>query len=232
MLPQIFVQVPRAAWGDIGILLEMPVEELERLVTFLQTAKPYPDIEDLAEAANVHLSIGTEVADAVITIAVSFSSVLRQASLTPEETIDAIEASLEQSRYPGWDEGRSAEWVLRRDQLGRLLGESNAITTMSKARQLLNDSPNIFRGVRCVTDIRHIFDESATRVTGGLVLQTLVVTYTSGEDTKEIHLALTQADIAELKSKLERSQSKTDVSLKVLEANNIPELTPKRFRQS
>lgn len=228
MPAQLHLQVPTNAWPDILTLLGLKLDEIRRLVEFIETASPTPDLEDLAERSAESSGIPAGKINAVLTFLISMKRLQYGLSDSPEKVFDALESALDRAGFPEWGEGKSDAWKERRPLLIPLLQPDNAIAIMAKVRVLLFEAQCILTESMLLTDVRHVYNEAGDEILGGLVLHTMSLGFMEGDQTRQIHITMTSEDVAKLIVQLKRDQQKARVAIDLLGKHGFPELTPKR----
>ena len=226
------LQVPKSAWPDVGTLLAIPVANLRDLVKCIQTASPMPDLEDLADKFADSTGISTSDILAVLTILINLKRLQNDIPESPEKVFAAFENALERSGSPDWNVDKAAAWKERGPLLLPLLEPDNAIAIMAKVRVLLFESQCVLSDSIVLTDVRHVYNEAADKVVGGLVLHTLSLQFLEGDQTRQIHIMMTTEDVSKLIGQLKRDQQKAIVAIESLGKLGVPELTPKRNPQT
>ncbi|MBI3948294.1 MAG: hypothetical protein HY321_20430 [Armatimonadetes bacterium] len=228
MPPEFTLQVPKMVWPAIEYITDAPVEELERLASFIATAAPCSDVEDLGELCAEQTGVPAARADDVISLAIGLNRLQREFGRAPGEILGMVSRALERADFPGWGDARGRAWEERRGILERMLDADGTVEAMSKARQLLYEFQCILRDTMVITDTRHIYDRSGANLRGALVVHTLALQFSEGLEARQIHIALSADDIEKLVAQLTRAQKKAEAAVALLQQTGIPELTPKR----
>jgi hypothetical protein len=196
-------------------------------VQLVAGATPQPDIEDLVEQYAPAAGLDLDTATSTLTLGVNICRIRRDLGLTASQALQAVSTSLDRFEEPGPD-GWMAEWRDRAWLFDGLLTVDGPLDVMSKVRELLFDHQCILVGTNVITDVRHIYDNSAGTVLGGLVVHTLGIRFREGEDYREVHVSLSDAALKELSRKLERALVKESTACRSLETLGLRELTPRR----
>jgi hypothetical protein len=228
MPAQLQLQVPKSAWSEIEKLLSIPLDKFRRLVNCIEAAKPAPDIEDLAESCAEDSGVSRNDIRDVLTVIINLRRLHNEPSESTDKVLDAFELALSRSEFPDWSAGKSESWRERRPLLAKLLKPDNAITTMAKVRALLFESQCLLSDSMVLTDVRHVYNEAADEIVGGLILHTLSLEYLEGGQIRQIHIMMTSEEAAKLSRQLKRDQDKSKAAIKLLTDQKLPELTPKR----
>lgn len=222
------LQVPKSAWPDIEALLALPSETVYQLCQCLENAPALPDLEDLAEHCSELVPVLVPQTVSVLTLLINLKRLQRSFADSAEDVIDAFEQALERAKFPGWESGQKEAWKDRRELLVPILSSENAIATMGKVRMLLFESQCTLQESMILTDVRHVYNEAGTEILGGMVLQTLSLSFTEGGDSRQIHIMMTADDVAKLIAQLKRDQRKAETATELLSKQGLMELTPKR----
>lgn len=229
------VQISKVAWPHIQAILSLELDDLSAIANYLEKAQPCSDVEDLAMACATHIGRGQitpAVVESVLFLALNISRLERDLSEDENDVItsvaEAFAKGLEQSQFPDWTDEVRQKWLECVQIIAPAWSEESAIVIMSKARELLFDFQCVLRESAVYTDVRHIFNNAATEITGALVLHTLSLDYMEGDGWRQMHVTLSPKDVAELITKLQRAEKKAQVTAELLEKSGVPQLTPKR----
>lgn len=108
-----------------------------------------------------------------------------------------------------------------------------AISRTAKAIDLSYDCDNLLQRIRILTDVRPLFDEKATSVTGAVVAHTLRLRYDSAGIDNELSLALDENDLREFIEACERALIKSDTARReICDRAGVPALTPDNIAPS
>src|SRR5262249_37735468 len=137
-----------------------------------------------------------EVAESLLRQILSLTSLERQRGLTADEVLSGLLYGLRHTENP-WSEDEIARWQQREPELRRLL-EHPQIWRVSKTLDLSYDYANLLQEARIVSDIRPVFDQSATQIEAAVVSFTLRLRYDSLDGNHGISIALNQSDVETL----------------------------------
>lgn len=99
-----------------------------------------------------------------------------------------------------------------RDRLTKLLGSIKILQITAKGYDLMAEYDKVFIGSRIITDIRPIFpslDASVSSVASAIIVHNLKITYQKGKSRKDIFVAMDSNDIKQLRSELDRAETKS-----------------------
>src|SRR5882724_7613309 len=182
MTPQTILHVPKSAWPDITSLIAFPLDELKNLVDCISNSEAVPDVEDLVERCSQTSNAHPEDIESVLAVAINLSYMRRKLNVTENVLISQFVSTLERSQFEGWDDEIEAKLEERQALLARLMAPDGPIDIMSKARELLFEAQCVSVGSAVISDIRPVYDTSATKLCGGLVLHTLSLDYLEGRE--------------------------------------------------
>lgn len=157
----------------------------------------------------------------------------RAESLTPDEARSVVLSLLSlyaQLKFHGWTSGDLASGVARSDDLPRsdnadqlaerlqTLLDLESIVTTGRALDLLTEHEHLFHSARILTDIRPVFgDDPKEPPTGALIVEALKVEYFDEGTTRSLYLALSRAELRNLRDTVDRALEKSDTVHGLLE---------------
>ena len=230
MLRQFSVQIPKSQWSAITEFLDTSVEHLQIITEVVSSAEPLSDVEDLAESVAAATGINRDTIDNLLTIAVQLSHARHEADEKPARVLERIAESLQHGNFPEWKEKYAQAWHERQPMLEQIIAINGAIDVMAKVRGLLFNFQSVLLDSAVLTDVRHIYDEDASRIVGGLILHTVSLEYFDGTQPHQLHVTLSATDVSQLILQLQRSERKADVAMKLLTNAGLPELTPRKIK--
>jgi hypothetical protein len=99
--------------------------------------------------------------------------------------------------------------VVIKKNLSSLLEKYDSIRITSKIRDVIFENQNNLKHTRIVSDIRLVFDENLENEKKySVVVHSLKLEYTSGEESKEFFVAMDLSDLKKMKDVLERAIEK------------------------
>jgi hypothetical protein len=228
MLRQLLIRIPESQWSTIEKFLITSSEDLNLIVECVNQASPLPDLEDLAEKCAEETSIEPSVIEAMLSIGVNVSRLQRSSDKPAAEILEMIGDNLAISGFPEWRGKYSQAWEERRDILEKLLVTNGVIEIMSKVRELLYDFQCVLLDSAVLTDVRYVYSDRADEIKGALVSHTLGLKYLDGMEPREFHIKISDPDLKNLMSQLQRAQKKAEVTIDQIKKMGVIELTPKR----
>lgn len=182
---------------------------LERLSDALEVVAPCMRWQDMAEDV---LAKGWEdpawAREAVETVW-RLCAVRSRFELAADEFVAELGKSLTEFDASCWTDADKQNWNVSKEALKRLLGSQTAFSVSVKALELLTEQPLWLRASRIVTDMRPVFDDSASQLNGMALVHTLVLRCQEANTARDLHVALDDADIDALRDQLERARRKS-----------------------
>jgi len=106
--------------------------------------------------------------------------------------------------------------------LARVLALDDSLGVVAKGISVLQENERLFSECRVLTDFRPIFRENLDETpSAGVIVHQLRISYSEGGSTKAFFVTLDGSDLADLKSCIERAQSK-EAGLKGIVFGSIP----------
>jgi hypothetical protein len=172
---------------------------------FADSPEPLLSPTRLIDFVGRQTQIGPSGADSLVSAALGIRSLMRQARLTIDEALLAVQDA--QDKAGNWTDKDADAW---RD-VTRAFREFLSLPTIanaSAAHELSFDYAHLLREARILTDIRPIFDGPATSIEGAVVSHTLRVTYRDSSETRSLSIAMDEADVHELSTQCVRALTK------------------------
>lgn len=211
----LFLKLPPNAYRELAALAEN-AERLAELVSLCTQQGPAPTQITLAKRVSEKLALPVPVVRLLI---VGLTNLLKAASKL-EVSSDHLLASVIESAESNVTEKWTAKDVERlkgsADFIATALSQiqpDHPILVSRKAEELGYKRVKLLTDSRIITDLRPVFDDSATRILESVITHTLWIEYIEEEGQREIEIAIDMADIANLRRWCERAERKA-VTLK------------------
>lgn len=131
---------------------------------------------------------------------------------TPSQTVAWVKSAIESRAPEEWKQKYNDLLIARADNIGKLtdgIGNDHPIMIAVKAQTLVYTHQNLFLGARLITDVRPVFNDSASEVDELVITHMLTLDYSDGSQrNSSITLAMDQEDIAQLQNQCERAATK------------------------
>jgi len=86
---------------------------------------------------------------------------------------------------------------------------AQALLVSTRASDLQHDFSRVFVSAKIVSDVRTVFDQSGDKIQGSMVIHNLNITYAQDGDFKSFYVAMDSADLAKLRTVLDRADVKS-----------------------
>lgn len=146
----------------------------------------------------------SELANLLLHTIIGFASAARDKNLTADETIQLVKVSLEGA---GWDKADLSKWNKISEAMKAILS-SKPICNVVKVIDLTYDYEKLYERARVLTDIRPIFDDERSEISGALIAQSLSLHYFNDSGQHSITLALDEKDVISLMDSCEMALRK------------------------
>jgi hypothetical protein len=154
-----------------------------------------------------------EAAESVIRQAYILYGPIRQHERTVEEVLNGIRACFESE---AWTNENLSKWDAVAPHFGALLSLP-IIRLVTSALDLSYEYTNLLRGIRILTDIRPIFDDSATGIQGAVIAHALRLRFESVEGPHELNISVDESDIKEIAEQCDRALKKARTARKLMQ---------------
>ncbi|WP_040432991.1 hypothetical protein [Chlorobium ferrooxidans] len=161
----------------------------------------------------------TYEAKAISRLLISIYTLCRQRNLEIKILLEGLLSGIE-STESGWTEKQISDWKDLQPHIERLFTINN-VKSIVKALDLSYDYANLYQSAKILTDIRPIFDDSATEIQGSVISFTFRLYFDNLEGSKNISIALDVDDIKSLKATCVRALKKAKTAKKFMQNNKI-----------
>lgn len=140
---------------------------------------------------------------------------------TPRQFVQNLTRDLRLVGEGAWTGEQLEKWRQLDPLLEDLFGIEQ-LDTASKAVDLAYEYANLFQSARVVTDIRPVFDESASEIAAAVISQTLRLYFSSEEGEHSLSVALDQQDLERLRDSCDRAIKKARTAQKLVGGCEVP----------
>lgn len=219
------VRIPASSIAAVQHLLRTAPESLGLIAKFVGTAPAVSDIEGLASQCSASVGLPAETIETTLTLAINIAQLRRRLDLDAANALDVVANSLAQSG--NWSKEDAVAFRERMPALEMLAAPDTAVDAMSKARELLYEAQCVLFDSALITDSRWIYNTAGSEIRGCVIIHTLSLEYAEGSDRRQLHLILSENDVAALQRQLVRANEKAATARRLLDSMDLPELTPK-----
>jgi hypothetical protein len=197
------LNLPKEIVEDVRVLLGLPPEVKERLVSLFETAPLFAPASSLVPIVQEAIGASNYRSGRILLAILSAVSYVEPPEWTTqrvaEEIVKAEELEISAERRES-----------SRDFLVGMM-ELPPIITSAKASDLITEYERIFGDARIVTDIRPVFMEDPHEMSSGAVIvSTLKIQYQDSRGASSFYVALDTQDLEALKKVVDRALSKIE----------------------
>lgn len=204
------LRIPAAHQEAIAALRDMPDEQFADLNTNLAAVSAFAGASGLTEHASRTQNLTADEAQSIVVVLLSLYAQLKFHGWTSEDLASGVARS---NDLPTSDS--NPDELAQR--LQTLLDLESVITT-GRALDLLTEHEHLFHSARILTDIRPVFgDDPKEPPSGALIVEALKVEYFDEGTTCSLYLALSRAELRNLRETVDRALEKSDTVHDLLE---------------
>lgn len=202
---------------DLVKIISLKPDSLRQLRTYLESSSGFPLTPgELNREISKNVSTLAPNAEVVTRVLVSLSLLARESNFDIDTLLSALRTSLSETEK----QDALAAWDVVATEIKGLLSLA-ALTTIAKALDLTFDYPNLLESARLLCDIRPIFVEDDTDISGAIISHTLTIEYRASGQRKKIELALDTNDVMNVLRQCERVKNKVATIKRKLDSIEI-----------
>lgn len=198
-MPEFYI--PERIKPVIAQILGLDSTDYQCILKALESARPSLNIESLATEVSTALPKRIEGVDEIVRALDSMTHVRLRADRTIAQFVQEFARSLEDQTKTPFDKSKFL------NRISSLL-QAQALLVSARASDLQHDFERVFISAKIVSDARTVFDQSGDEIQGSMVVHNLNITYTQEGDFKNFYVAMDSADIAKLRTVLDRADAK------------------------
>lgn len=188
---------------DLKRIAELGAEQLSVVRERLQSrSKPTLGSKELLDAV---ADVLPDEAELLVRQLLSLRGLVRQTGQEVASVMAGVRDAIERQ---GSDVELSVEAWSGVESTVSLLVEEQSVRLAATAIELAYDYANLLRRTKILTDIRPLYDETATHIEGAVVSYTLRIHYDSAGTEHESSIALDEADVRTLLDQCQRALTK------------------------
>lgn len=203
------LRIPPAHIDAIAALRDMTGDQFEELKASLEEVSSFAGTSGLIEYAARAESLTAEDAQSIVLALLSLYAQLKFHGWTSEDLASGV------SRSDDLPKPDNPDQLAQRLQL---LLDLDSVVTTGRALDLLTEHEHLFHSARILTDIRPVFgDDPKEPPAGALIIEALKVEYFDEGTTRSLYLALSRAELRNLRDTVDRALEKSDTVHDLLE---------------
>lgn len=195
--------IPEAHRKPLHLLALMSNESRAILVDTIRSATAILDTEDLILCICDQTDLGREEASPI-------SRMLMSMYRVADQTREAFhEQVIETARGIFHEDANSIDWSSFSKDLADILDCHDSLGVAAKVSELRREFGRLFCSARILSDIRPVFGANPEGVPlAAAIIHTLRVTYHDGDDHRDFHVAMSAADLLQLRHLVDRALKK------------------------
>jgi hypothetical protein len=116
-----------------------------------------------------------------------------------------------------------SKWQTLRDSLKKLLEANGSLGVIAKAEWIRSESDRVFINAQIFTDIRSVFPQDPDeQPKAAVIIHNLRIRYAENGEAKQLFLALSDTDVEQLRSVLNRADQKTSSIKSLMAGTEVP----------
>jgi hypothetical protein len=213
-------QVPEGEVPGLRRLAHVSPDVMSKVASALARAEPSLAVDVLAASAAQQAELDVVDVRSVVVTLWRLAIVQRRLELSADQFVTALTRSLGENSE--WTPEDAQSWGAVSSTLRGILSPDLPLAVAAKAADLVVEQHLLFCTARVLTDLRPVFDDSASEVQAFVPVHTLAVTCHEGPETRRIYIAMDSNDVAQLREHLERAERKEKILKSRLERAAMP----------
>jgi hypothetical protein len=200
-------------------------QHLATIAKSVSTLTPSVGLRDVARLIAEKTSYSPDDVHRTLRTIWNLRRVADSLQIPPAELPETIIATLEKYAPTRWKHNELEEWRKTIPEVAAFLEQLNPEHPLNigrKAEQLAYLHQNVLTTTRVVTDVRPVFDVPAQRILEALVLHTLFIEYSDGDQDHRIAFALDADDLAQLRRLCDRAELKAGALKAAMREMKLP----------
>jgi hypothetical protein len=202
------IVVPESELPRLRSLVKLTPEILEKIAAIIDQQPPSIEPETLSRTAAEELSLSDETIYSLILLFWRWCFAYRKLGMSSDAFIEGVSSGLDSLPIDKWNEEHRDNWNKILPIIKRLISDDSKLVLSAKASGLLQDQHLLLCNSQVITDIRPVFDDSASTIKAFLAFHTLVLRCHEGDTEKNIYVVLDLQDVRKLREQLERAEQK------------------------
>jgi hypothetical protein len=204
------LRIPPAHREALTTLRSITEEQFDLLLENLVGVPPFAGASGLTDHASKTEGLAADEAQAVVLALLSLYAQLKFHGWTSEDLAVGVAHSDDLPKSDA-DPSKLAHRL-------QVLLDLESVVTTGRALDLLTEHEHLFHSARILTDIRPVFgDDPKEPPSGALIIEALKVEYFDEGGTQSLYLALSRAELRNLRDTVDRALEKSDTVHDLLE---------------
>jgi len=210
------LRLKQSQLSDLAVLRDF--SDYDGVLSALEELEPVPQ-RPQALREKIKTVVSDREASTLLRQILATSSLMRHQSLTADEFLEGLRSGIEKDSQ--WSSDEIQRWRTAENKLRELLALP-VVTIVTKSLDLAYEYAYLFQGARILTDVRPLFDTTATRVEGAVISYTLRLRYDGVDGDHGLSIAMDEDDVRLLEKQCERALRKATTAKKLMDDADVP----------
>ena len=216
-------KIPEEMSKDLARFVKRPSQQIESVISKALEIEPTSGISAFVQRIARELKFDVTDVGNILSILRNLKRVEEYSELRGEQLLKSLGSSL---KLRGWDEDQLQAYNELLPTIERALEQlspDSGLMVSAKTTRLAYERQNVLHKSRILTDLRPVFNESASEIKDMILTHSLVLYYSDGaKEPQELHLTLDWRDIAQLREACDRADLKSKRILELMKNNRWP----------
>jgi len=216
-------EIPEEMSKDLARFVKRPSQQIESVISKALEIERTSGISAFVQRIARELEFDVPDVGNIISILRNLKRVEEYSGLHGEKLLRSLSSVLE---LRGWDEDQLKAYNELLPTIERALEQlspDSGLMVSAKTTSLAYERQNVLHKSRILTDLRPVFNESASEIKDMILTHSLVLYYSDGaKQPQELHLTLDWQDIAQLREACDRADLKSERILELMKNNPWP----------
>lgn len=216
------IRVPKEALSTLATMVAAPARlvALRDLADELGFDRCTP--ERLASEFSRRSGLSSPESQAVVRQVLELHAVRTKFRLRPDQLVEELDAQIRSDTSDEWKNKNLQNWEAARQPLMDILDAGGPLSLLEKRTRLSYKHQNVLYETCLITDVRPVFDDTASEIQQFAVTHVLQIDFFDGGERRSFFAAMDSKDVATLKEQCDRSATKEATIKKDLVRTNKP----------
>lgn len=214
--------IPREDWKAFISLFSLEPEKKKAFLEIIKEPENVPHADDFAKHYNATTGRDRKEADKTIDVLFKLYNLYDKSGKDIDSNVSMLIDSFREIDKKEVQEASTTDIELFRSFLGELLSLHDTLGVRAKAYMLMPQHQHVFRRSQIYSDIRAIFrpDKPDIKPSAAVIVHSLKIVYYENYEDKVFYLGLSDNDLHQLNSVIERAIKKHEC-LKTMITDNL-----------